>query len=180
MNKKERELVKKAAEVLIATSEVTTTLQIKKYLRVVEPNRSWFQDDISKAMIEIESSKEIPGLKFDDNGQFREYSLCILQKITDEKVKKVKKPKVVKPVLPDVKISRSKMVKLMKESKGSFMTVTFKKIDNSVRVMNGNVKLANFMNLMGYINFKERNGDLRQVNPKTLISLKVKGQTYVI
>lgn len=183
MNKKHVKQVRKAAILLMATSGRTTTLEIKNYLRATKPKQKWSQMIISQTMIDIFNSDKIDNLTYVDNGKFREYFLSVPIAPTTPNKSKTKaktKNKVVAKDVKATKISKSKAVSLIKESKGRFFTVKFLKKDKSVRILNGNVKLANFMNNQGYINVKEKNGDQRQINPRTIQELRISGSLYTV
>ena len=64
------------------------------------------------------------------------------------------------------KLSRTAIVDLMKNSGGKFFTVIFTKVDGTERTINGKVKKDDFFDNLGYINFRESNGNYRKVNPK--------------
>lgn len=91
-----------------------------------------------------------------------------------------KKTKAVKPVGTTTNLSRTAIVDLMKESKGRFYTVTFIKKDKTVRTINGQTKKSNFMDNLGYINFRESNGNQRRVNPQTITEISISGNVYKV
>ena len=78
------------------------------------------------------------------------------------------------------RISRTKAVELINNSKGKFFTVTFKKKNGDLRMINGNFKKGNFTPL-GYLSvYSAADKGYRQVNPKTITSLSVGGTEYKV
>jgi len=157
--------IEKAAELLIDVRGNTTTLEVKKYLR--KQNWRVSQQEVSDIM------DKMLGLTFTDNGTYRTYEYVTITP-TVMKAKKIKK---------DKKISKSKMVDLMENAGGKFITVTFEKKNGDTRTMNCRVDTAQFMNSQGYINVHENGGSkgtrYRQVNPRTLLGLKINGKSYL-
>lgn len=77
-------------------------------------------------------------------------------------------------------ISRSKAVKLIEGTKGKFFTVTFRKKNNDLRMINGNFKSGNVTPL-GYLRvYSAADKGYRQVNPKTITHLSVNGTEYKV
>ena len=158
---KTQNAVEKAASLLIEIRGNCTTLEIKKYLRA----DGWKirQQEVSDAMAQMD------GVVYTDNGKFRTYELAP-SKVVAKKANKVRKVRVKKA-------SRSAMVTLMENAGGKFITVTFEKKNGDVRVMNCKVDTNIFMNSQGYINVNE-GGNYRQVNPRTILGLKIAGKHY--
>lgn len=77
------------------------------------------------------------------------------------------------------KISRTEMVEVMKNSKGRFMTVTFTKQDKSDRSMNCQVRKGTALTGLGYLPVTERGQGLKNVDPRTLKTVKLNGITYI-
>tara|TARA_R110000851_G_scaffold255705_1_gene408245 strand:- start:353 stop:868 length:516 start_codon:yes stop_codon:yes gene_type:complete len=161
--------IEKATRLLIDIRGNVTTLEVKKYLRQTESMKLTQQ-------VVSDSMSNISGLDFTDNGVYRTYTatpapVAIVTK--DSKIKKVKTETV----------SKTKMVKMMEAAGGRFITVTFEKKNNDVRVMNCRVDTKQFMNSQGYINVHENGGKKgtlhRQVNPRTLLGLKINGTHYL-
>lgn len=161
------------AKVMLSKGDLTT-LDLKNVLRTNFPHIQWNQQEISDYMQEIYSNDKIIFLDFKDNGSYRTYFIN-----KPVSVKTIKKSTVQQVVSAAKKISKSAAVKLIEDSKGRFFTVTFLKKDKSERTLNGVVKKANFMNPQGYINVTERNGDKRQINPRTITKLSINGENYV-
>ena len=80
----------------------------------------------------------------------------------------------------NVIISRTKAVELIKQTKGSFFTVCFTKKNGEERVLNGNVKVSDFQDALGYIKVKESGKKHRLINPRTILWLRTGGKTYTI
>ena len=76
--------------------------------------------------------------------------------------------------------SRLDIVELMKNSGGRFFTVVFIKADGTERTINGQVKKDDFFDNLGYINFRESNGNYRKVNPKTIKEISISKQIYKV
>ena len=74
-------------------------------------------------------------------------------------------------------ISKTKAVDLINETKGRFFTVTFMKKDGKERTMNGNRKgITN----LGYISMNVPKVGVRNVDPRTLKTIKVSGVIYKV
>lgn len=172
-----------AACLLMAASRITTTLEIKRYLRAKYPSEQWTQAEISKAM-DNALKGAIPNLKYEilDDDNFRTYFTTASIYPTDNSSKKAttgKKKKVVVESPPKA-ISKSEMADLIKNSKGNFMRITFvKKTNGKVRIMNCNHKTGAVTSL-GHINVKERGKDIKQIDPHTLRGLRLNGKTYIV
>lgn len=173
MKAKKLKKVEKAFRKLLKKGNKITTLGVKNNLRHNYPNKCWKQKDISKALIDIEANDK--NISFTDNGTYREYSI-----VAYNTSGAIKKPKLKTKLRDGGKISKTDAVTKIKSSKGRFFTVTFIKKDKSERVLNGNIRLDNFMNNQGYINVKESNGNTRQVNPRTITALKIAGSQYIV
>ena len=78
------------------------------------------------------------------------------------------------------RISRSKAVELIQNSKGRFFTVTFKKKNGERRMLNGNVNSKRFQNKLGYILFNSSKKGMKSINPRTIESLNIEKVEYVI
>ena len=174
MKTKKLKKVEKTFRKLLKKGNCITTLDVKNRLRHEYSTKSWKQKDISQALIDIESVDS--SISFTDNGTFREYSLVN----SPFPIKQLKQQKKKVQVRDGGKISKTDAVNKIKSSKGRFFTVTFIKKDKTSRDMNGNVRLDNFMNNQGYINVRESNGNIRQVNPRTITALKIAGSQYVV
>lgn len=205
MKAKKIKRIQKAALAMIHLKGSATTLEIKEQLRITHPDKKWNQTDVSLVMLDFEKSSS--DLTSTDNGQYKTYYLnntvsakpaspvkSTKKKVSKTaKVAKVAKPKKVKkttatkkdrpqPVIDITgadKISKTAAVELIRNSKGNFFTVGFVKTDGDVRYLNGVVKASNFMNSQGYINVTESNGNKRQINPRTILALKISKKTYV-
>lgn len=91
---------------------------------------------------------------------------------------------VVKATTKLPSISRTKAIELIKESKGRFLTVVFVEQDGSLRKMNCQYSANSKPSSMGYLLVKDvqiKNGkNYRNVDTRTLKSLKVNGVTYKV
>lgn len=105
-------------------------------------------------------------------------------------LKAIKKAVTPTPKVPasGTIISRTKALELLKDSKGAFVTVVFKKKDGTIRTLNGqySAKIQPTIGL-GLVTLRESskakktpNDSLRQFNINELISLRTKGTTHII
>tara|TARA_R110000851_G_scaffold78000_5_gene172084 strand:+ start:20463 stop:20990 length:528 start_codon:yes stop_codon:yes gene_type:complete len=166
--------VESTVGLLISVRGNCTTLEVKKYLRTAYSMKIK-QQEVSDIMAQM------TGLDFTDNGKYRTYVMANVQPILSQS-KKVKKDK--KKISSDKKkVSKSKMVEMMKNTKGRFITVTFRKKNGDSRTMNCQVDNSHFMNAQGYINVSENKGKkgrvYRQVNPRTIMGLKIDNQHFI-
>ena len=77
-------------------------------------------------------------------------------------------------------ISKTKAVKLIEGTKGKFFTVTWKKNNGDLRMVNGNFKSGN-MTRTGYLRvWSAKDKGYRQVNPRTITHLSVSGVEYKV
>lgn len=165
-----------------------TTLRIKEKLRETFPQYRWYQEDVSDFMRKALDNALIPNLSFYDNGSYREYytntPTPVKKAVKAEKPVKVSGRGFVKndSTTPKnaKKISRTKIVEMMQNTKGKFFTVCFIKKDGTKRVINGQVKKANFMDTLGFINFREANKQHRRVNPQTIVWATIEGAAYKV
>jgi hypothetical protein len=191
MNKTQKMLLRVTALFLVTKNGSTTTLEVKEELRRRFAIMPWRQEEVSKEMMELEEVTDT--LTFEDTGMFRIYKLKTDTEVAQDKVSNFNKPsvetkKVKKDKLPKTmstmgvtkRLSRTKIVDMMRESKGRFYTVTFKKVDGTTRTMNGQTKKSNFMDNLGYINFRESNGNQRRVNPKTITEISISGNLFKV
>lgn len=164
MNKKK--LVLEMAQELIEKNTTTTTLEVKLQLRNKYPNEDWFQDFVSETLDKAQKKQKIEGLSYSDNTRFKTYFIDTVQVNT------------LANVIHEIKVSRTELVDLIKNSKGKFITVGFVKADGSERFINGQIVKDNFMDDLGYIKFRESNGQKKRVNPRTVFEVKLSGQVY--
>ena len=67
-----------------------------------------------------------------------------------------------------------------KQVPDSVMKISYVSLWNmDVRVLNGNVK-APAMNSQGYLDVREQNGDIRQINPRTIRNLQIGKSCYAV
>ncbi len=77
------------------------------------------------------------------------------------------------------KLSRSKIVDLMRDSGGKFMTILWKKTNGETRLMNCKVKKGTSLTKLGYLPVTETATKItKSVDPRTIISLKVNKVEY--
>lgn len=157
-------LALETVKALLKKNGSTTTLEVKDTLREVFPDYKWYQNEISEFMDELFENQTILDLTYSDNGTYRTYYV---------------EPIIVKPKTTD-KVSKSKAVELIKNSGGTFFTAVFIKKNGDERVINGQIKKDNFMDDMGYIRVRESNGKKRRINPRTLLSVSIKGTKYIV
>lgn len=87
-------------------------------------------------------------------------------------------------------VSRDELVKLIKNTKGAFFTVTFVKKDGSVRTMNARLNVKKYLRggtlpydpiKKGLIpTFDVQKREYRMINEKTLISAVIEGINYIV
>lgn len=82
--------------------------------------------------------------------------------------------------LPVVKVSRTKMVQLLNETKGKFFTSTHVDKDGNARTMNA-VKSNKPASELGYILvYSLRDKGYRNINPQTMTDLSTKNTHFVV
>ena len=158
MNLKKK--VKKAAKKLVEKNSNVTTKEIKKYLRKKNPTLYIVQATISILMDELLQEKAIKNLTFSDNGVYRTYYI--------ENNKKAR---------PVVSLSRTKIIELIEDAKGQFITLYYEKKDKTPGKTNGQfVKNDSF----GYINLRTPKGEIKRANSRTLQQATIKGTKYTV
>lgn len=165
---KTEQAVYDTAKGLLKANNTTTTLEIKNVLRQTQPNRKWFQSDISDIMDDLQQQGKF---NYSDNGKFRVYSAP------------VKNTRTTKAPNSNGRISRSKAIDMIENSAGHFFTVTFTKKDGSHRVMNCQYsKQRTQQNAkLGYITVVELSSKTpKNVNTQTLASISMGGVVYKI
>lgn len=180
-------ILSEAAKLLIEQNGSTTTLDLKNYVRLVFPSTTWTQEEVSTMMDSFYKNQSILGLSYTYNGTYRKYytelntktvsstvSSTVTTKDTKTK-KKVQSKKVSSKKVAKKKVSRSAAVEMIKETKGKFFGVTFIKTDGSERTLNCHVSSKDFMDNTGYIRCTTSKGEIKRINPRTLISVSVGG-----
>lgn len=157
MNKENKKALKAVATAQILINGKTTNLEIKNQLRNEFPDESWTQPEISKEMRKL-AEKNI--FTFEDSGVYRTYT------ITDDRVK--------------IKLSRTKVISALKDSKGSFLTVVFTKKDNTTRMVNGHINKDNFLTDLGYVRLVTGQNDIKLIDPRKIISVKTKNLDLIV
>ena len=77
------------------------------------------------------------------------------------------------------KMSKKDMVKLLKENVGKFLSITFVKKSGEERTINAHQSAQSFMNSLGYLQFKTNKNEIKQVDPKKILCIKVNSNTYM-
>lgn len=77
-------------------------------------------------------------------------------------------------------ISKTKLLNIIKESKGKFFSVTWIKKDGSERTVVGKVAKEKFQNKFGYIVVKEGSNEYKLVDPRTLKSATIDKIQYSV
>lgn len=78
-----------------------------------------------------------------------------------------------------VRISRTKMVDLINQTNGRICTIVFRKLDGTVRTVNGNKK-NNATTKLGYILINDlAKKEIVSFDPKNLMAFRFKGVDYV-
>ena len=103
---------------------------------------------------------------------------CNKNTYTLEKLQQIYKNLKQNKQMNQNKITRTNAVKLINNTKGKFFTVSFKKANGVERTINGKY---NNTTKLGYLNiYSMKDKGYRNINPRTLLSLKVNNQTYFI
>lgn len=165
MNQTKLTIVLSVISALLDKNKTTTTLDVKKELRNIHPQDKWYQDDIHDIMEDLASRGQ---LSYTDQGTYRIYSKVPVATPTNTQTS---------PSLK--KLSRTQVVQAIRDSGFKFITVTFVKTDNSTRVMNCQVSKNDFMDNLGYIKAHTKDG-LKRVNPKTIQTVKIKGEVLQV
>lgn len=190
MNQLMKAAALKAAKELAIANNTFSTLELKLKLRKDEPSYYWIQTNVSAIMDEFAKN----GLfTYTDNGTHRVYSdkNRVLPKVKVKATPKTAAKVATKPVVTaqtnGVKISRTKALDLMKNNKGHFFTVEFKKQDGTIRKLNGQYVKDQKNSGLGYVMMKESSKlkakdkePIRNVNLQTLRSLKIGGVLYKV
>lgn len=89
-----------------------------------------------------------------------------------------------------IPIYREELVKMIKNTKGAFFTVTFVKKDGSIRTMNARLNVKKYLRggslpydpiKKGLIpTFDVQKGEYRMINEKTIISAIIDGNNYIV
>ena len=147
-------------------TDTVTTLDIKEELRKRYPTERWYQSDVSSAMNYIYASGALPNLQYNDNGKYREYNI--------PQVKPTYNPATVSYV------AKTKLLEVLKDTKGRFFAITWIKKDGTERTINGKVTKLKFQNSLGYIVVKTKDKEYKLVDPRTLVKAIVNGINYIV
>lgn len=163
MSKFEKTIIDIATDLL--EKGPTTTLAIKEVARSSNPDEKIYQKDVSDIMSGL-APHVITNLTYTDTGRYRIYSLN----------KSVTPSTSTRPVYV---ISRTDIVKLMKNSNGRFFTITFIKKKGDERTVNAHVKKDAFMNELGYIILRTSKNEIKLVDPKNILRIEINGESFV-
>lgn len=179
-------LVFKTAQDLLLPNNKTTTLEIKTQLRLTNPEYYWDQSFVSTCMDEFSATGVF---NYVNMGSYRTYSdpkKSVKNPTKNVTTKTVTVKVSVKPSKTS-KVSKTKALDLMQNSKGKFFTVTFnKKGDGTVRTLNcqymagqkitGNIIKVKEASLL----LKKDPNPMRSFDLNTLKKLSISGQVYNI
>lgn len=182
-----KDIVLSTANRLLAANNTVTNLEIKVELIRTDPEFFWTQASISGIM---DNLAQTGTFTYTDNGTYRTYSnpnftpvAPIAAPVTVTTATIVSQP-VIKKVVK--RISKTKALDLMKNSKGHFFTAVFVKKDGMERVINCQYLKDQDISSLGLIKVKEtgklklNENPIRQINLQTLKQLSVGGQVYKI
>lgn len=79
-----------------------------------------------------------------------------------------------------MRVSRTKISDIMRNSVGKFCTVTFVKQDGSERTINGKANSKGYMDNLGYVRFKDNKGNYKLVDPRTTKELHCNNTVYYV
>jgi hypothetical protein len=211
MNQIMKDAVLDTANSLLKAQNTVTTLEIKAELIVKQPQFFWTQAFVSASMDDFQNQ----GLfNYTDNGTYRIYvdpNSTIIQQgvcgsqgqtgttpasslVAQPATQTAPSPTKTRTRKPDNRISKTKALDLLKNSKGHFFTAVFLKKDGSERTINGQYLKDQDNSPLGFVKVKEssklkqakntpsgvRKDVIRQINVQTLRSLKIGGQLYKV
>lgn len=156
------EILQETVDNILSSHDNTTTLDVKMELRKRFSDLTWNQRWVSNMMqaLTLVNSK----LDWKDNGSYKLYHM--------------QKPKMAEKSASNkkVRISKTKAVEKIENSKGRFGSFTWVKKDNSERTLVGRYHSTN---KLGYLRMVEiSTGKIRNLNPRTLKSMRLDGQMY--
>lgn len=171
--------VAKVAAKLMDKNGSTTTLEIKNKLRKKYPNENWNQQDVSDAMIELHANHNHDGsLQYHDNGHYREYFIKLAHlasPVANVTAKMAVRVSGIKK--PAIELKREDLIQKIKT--GGMCAIGFIKNDGSKRTIIG-FAADPFMTNLGYISFLENGTDYKNVNPRTVESVLVNDQLFIL
>lgn len=187
---------------LLKANNTVTTLELKVELRKTDPEFYWNQATVSKMMDDLAQDNVVV---YTDNGVYRTYSAAVTNAssgavtIVATPTPAVSQTVVTKPTKGTVKkISRTKALDLIQNSKGRFIKVIFtKKKDGKERVMNAQYTKDLGVSPLGQVRVKEasllkqfkKEGTLANIPSKSVIrsfninnlkALGIGGETYKV
>lgn len=200
MLKNKAKVVLDTAKRLCKSQNKVTTLEIKAEVRRLHPNEEWNQDFISKVMMTgtsiFDHYDTITGNKL-----HRVYSLkntSINTKNKDSKMAQTKtavkkaatkgssSTKTISRNPSQTRISRSKALEMMENSKGHFFTATFVS-KKGERTINCQYLKDQSRSKLGFVKVKEAikakldpKDAIRQINLQTISRLSIAGNSYKI
>jgi hypothetical protein len=168
--------VEKVANYLLKANNTVTTLEIKVELRNRWNKDVWNQSYVSSIMQDLANKGKF---NYTDNGTYRVYS-HVSKTISKSKSKSKSIPI---PAVPNKRqrISKTKAIELLNNTKGRFFGVTFTKKDGTERSMRcrveGNLKISP----LGYATLKDVSEDKpKSVNLQTLSEIRLNKITYLV
>lgn len=188
-----KDALKAQVDKLLKANNTVTTLEVKVELRKTDPEFYWDQATVSRMMDELAQDGT---LTYTDNGTYRTYSAVnsTLPSQTTVGVSghgvttptTVKTPQKITKTVGVKKISRTKALDLLKNSKGHFFTAVFVKKDNTDRTINAQYIKDQTPSVLGLVKVRETSklkaneNPIRQININTLKSLSIGGEIYKI
>jgi methyltransferase-like protein len=168
--------IEKVAKDLAKANNTVTTLEIKTELRKLFPREQWFQSDISDVMDDLNNEGKFT---YVDQGTYRIYSLVSVNPVTSPKSTPTKTV-AVKTNPTKTRISKTKAVDILKETKGRYFGVTFTKKDGSVRKMKCKMEIST-PSPLGYILVKDvKENTPKSLNLQTLSEIRMNGTIYLV
>lgn len=186
---------------LLKANNTVTTLEVKVELRKTDPEFYWDQATVSRMMDELYQDNVVT---YTDNGTYRIYSQTVTpnptvvastQAIVSGSVQSTPQKPTKQPVK---RITKTKALDLIRNSKGHFFKVVFvKKEDGKERTLNGQYVKDQTPSPLGLVRVKEaslmkqfkKEGTLANIPSKSVIrsfninnlkSLGIGGETYKI
>lgn len=79
-----------------------------------------------------------------------------------------------------IKINKTDLIDVIKESKGKFFSCTWNKKSREERTINGKVTSGKFSNKLGYIVVRTGKNEYKLVDPRTLKAARINGINYIV
>lgn len=173
MKKKQTKLVKKVFAGLVSQGP-TTTLEVKNHLIQNHGEYYWTQSNISDMCNEVYNSGKIDFLDFemDTTGTYRIYFVNEPNTLLT-KSNQGNPPEIVQAV------NRTTLIEEFLDHKGRFLSVEWVAKDGEDRIANGRPTSKN-TTTHGYYMFKTSKGDIKQVDPRTIFSVRKGSVKFVL